>query len=66
LILSLARGKYQGCNDSHLTEKLRLEENLAVSRETVHRLLRPRKWRLRRSAGLVNTALGAHPDRHAK
>ena len=59
LILSLARGKYQGFNDSHLTEKLREEENLAVSRETVRRILRaaksaspqkrrPRKYRSRR------------------
>src|SRR5437879_12622451 len=31
LILSLARGKYQGFNDSHLAEKLRAEENLSVS-----------------------------------
>jgi transposase len=43
LILSLARGKYQGFNDSHLTEKLRAEENLSVSRETVRRLLRAAK-----------------------
>jgi len=42
LILTLARGKYQGFNDSHLAEKLRDEENLAVSRETV------RKYRSRR------------------
>jgi transposase len=35
LILTLARGKYQGFNDSHLAEKLRVDENLAVSRETV-------------------------------
>src|SRR6202049_1567566 len=59
LILSLARGKYQGFNDSHLAEKLRAEENLAVSRETVRRLLRaaklaspqkrrPRQYRSRR------------------
>jgi transposase len=59
LILSLARGKYQGFNDSHLTEKLRSEENLPVSRETVRRLLRaaklaspqkrrPRQYRSRR------------------
>jgi transposase len=59
LILTLARGKYQGFNDSHLTEKLRIEEGLAVSRETVRRLLRaaklpspqkrrPRKYRFRR------------------
>jgi transposase len=59
LILNLARGKYQGFNDSHLTEKLRAEENLSVSRETVRRLLRgaklaspqkrrPRQYRSRR------------------
>jgi transposase len=59
LILNLARGKYQGFNDSHLAEKLRSEENLSVSRETVRRLLRaaklaspqkrrPRKYRSRR------------------
>src|SRR5260370_26575988 len=56
---SLARGKYQGFNDSHLAEKLRLEENLTVSRETVRRILRaakmaspqkrrPRQYRSRR------------------
>lgn len=43
LILSLARGKYQGFNDSHLTEKLCAEENLTVSRETVRRILRGAK-----------------------
>ena len=59
LILNLARGKYRGFNDSHLTEKLREEENLGVSRETVRRILRaahlaspqkrrPRKYRSRR------------------
>jgi len=59
LILTLARGKYQGFNDSHLAEKLRAEENLDVSRETVRRILRnaklaspqkrrPRKYRSRR------------------
>ena len=59
LILTLARGKYQGFNDSHFTEKLRAEENLCLSRETVRRLLRaaklpspqkrrPRQYRSRR------------------
>src|SRR6266481_1933955 len=59
LILTLARVKYQGFNDSHLTEKLLAEENLTVSRETVRRILRaaklaspqkrrPRKYRSRR------------------
>jgi transposase len=59
LILTLARGKYRGFNDSHLTEKLCAEEGLAVSRETVRRILRaaklaspqkrrPRRYRSRR------------------
>ncbi len=59
LILHLARGKYRGFNDSPLAEKLRAEENLAVSRETVRRILRaaklaspqkrrPRQYRSRR------------------
>src|ERR1700674_1132327 len=43
LILTLARGKYQGFNDSHLTEKLCAEEGLLVSRETVRRILRAAK-----------------------
>ena len=59
LILTLARGKYQGFNDSHLTEKLCAEEDLSLSRETVRRILRaaklaspqkrrPRQYRSRR------------------
>jgi len=59
LILRLARSKYQGFNDSHLAEKLRAEENLSLSRETVRRILRaakpaspqkrrPRQYRCRR------------------
>jgi transposase len=59
LILTLARGKYQGFNDSHLCQKLNAEEKLPVSRETVRRILRgaqlaspqkrrPRKYRSRR------------------
>jgi transposase len=58
-ILALARGKYQGFNDSHLCEKLHTEENLEVSREAVRRILRaaklaspqkrrPRQYRARR------------------
>ena len=59
LIVSLARGKYQGFNDSHLCEKLHTVEHLEVSRETVRRILRaarlpspqkrrPRQYRARR------------------
>ena len=58
IILELARGKYQGFNDS-LCEKLHSQENLSVSRETVRRILRraklaspqkrrPRRYRARR------------------
>lgn len=59
LIVSLARGRYRGFNDSHLTEKLCAEEGLALSRESVRRILRaaklaspqkrrPRQYRCRR------------------
>jgi hypothetical protein len=58
-IVTLAREKYTGLNDSHLTEKLVEVEKIAVSRETVRRLLRKsglpspqkrraRKYRMRR------------------
>lgn len=39
-ILTLARGKYPGFNDVHLTEKLTEVEGLQVSRATVRRVLR--------------------------
>ena len=50
-IVELARGKYRGFNDHHLTEKLGQEEGIKLSREKVRRLLRakgigsPRKRR---------------------
>jgi transposase len=50
-IVKLARGKYQGFNDHHLTEKLEEEEQIELSREKVRQLLRahgigsPRKRR---------------------
>ncbi len=44
-IVELARNKYAGFNDSHLTEKLVGIEKIAVSRETVRRLLRQAKLR---------------------
>ena len=58
-IVRLAREKYAGFNDSHLTEKLVEVEKIAISRETVRRLLRTsglrspqkrraRKYRMRR------------------
>lgn len=56
-IIELARGKYRGFNDHHLTEKLADVEGLQVSRETVRQLLRaeglmsPRKRRPPRHRG---------------
>src|SRR3990170_104619 len=50
-IVALARGKYRGFNDHHLTEKLTDPEGIRVSRETVRQILRreglasPRKRR---------------------
>jgi len=39
-VLELARGKYQGFNDHHLTEKLEEQEKIKLSREKVRRILR--------------------------
>lgn len=39
-VLELARGKYQGFNDHHLTEKLKEQEQIELSRERVRRILR--------------------------
>jgi len=50
-VVQLARGKYQGFNDHHLTEKLKEHEQIDLSREKVRRILRsygissPRKRR---------------------
>src|SRR5215472_816751 len=50
-VVELAKGKYRGFNDRHLTEKLAEQEKLEISRETVRRILRgagiasPRKRR---------------------
>ena len=39
-VLKLARGRYQGLNDTHLTEKLKEKEKIVVSRATVRTILR--------------------------
>ena len=39
-VLQLARGRYQGFNDSHLTEKLREKEKIDLSRASVRLILR--------------------------
>ncbi len=54
-ILTLARERYAGLNDHHLTEKLTTVEGLAVSRTTVRRVLR--------AAGVVSPRR-RRPPRH--
>src|ERR1051325_1516428 len=50
-VVQLAREKYQGFNDHHLTEKLKEQEHIELSREKVRQILRsygvptPRKRR---------------------
>jgi len=50
-VVELAKGKYRGFNDRHLTEKLAEQEKLEISREAVRQILRgagiasPRKRR---------------------
>jgi transposase InsO family protein len=39
-VLELVRGRYQGLNDTHLTEKLQDQEKITLSRPTVRTLLR--------------------------
>jgi hypothetical protein len=39
-VLGLARGRYQGLNDTHLSEKLKEKEKIALSRATVRTILR--------------------------
>jgi len=39
-VLQLARGRYRGLNDTHLTEKLKEKEKITLSRVTVRTILR--------------------------
>ena len=39
-VIGLARGRYQGLNDTHFTEKLKEKEKINLSRPTVRRVLR--------------------------
>jgi transposase len=39
-VIELARGRYQGLNDTHFTEKLKEKEKINLSRPTVRRVLR--------------------------
>src|SRR5437762_5157517 len=40
-VLRLLTTTYRGCNDTHLTEKLRERHGLTLSRESVRRMRRP-------------------------
>jgi transposase InsO family protein len=51
-VVELARGRYQGLNDSHLTEKLREKEKIALSRPTVRTILRQVGIRAVRTRGV--------------
>ena len=39
-VLQLARGRYRGLNDTHLTEKLKEKEKITLSRSPLQRILR--------------------------
>ncbi len=39
-VVALARGRYQGLNDTHLSEKLKEKEKIGLSRPTIRRILR--------------------------
>lgn len=39
-VIKLARGRYQGLNDTHFTEKLREKEEISISRSVVRGILR--------------------------
>lgn len=56
-VIELARKKYTGFNDQHLTEKLHEEEKLSISRRSVQRLLR--------AAG-IGAARKRRPPQHRK
>jgi len=56
-VLQLARGRYAGLNDRHLTEKLTEQEGMKVSRATVRRILRQ---------GGIAAARKRRPKRHYK
>lgn len=51
-VVELARGRYQGLNDTHLTEKLKEKEKIAVSRPTVRTILRQAGIAAKRKRGV--------------
>lgn len=61
----LARGKYQGFNDHHLTEKLSLSEEhkIKLSRVKVRRILRARGWCQPKSAAGSSTEAVGNKER---
>ena len=63
LILTLARGKYVGFNDSHLTEKLCAEEGSGSAARPCAASCGPPSWPLRRSDDPASIAPVARPAR---
>ncbi len=64
LILTLARGKYQGFNDSHLAEKLRAAKKTSPSAaRPCAASCAPPNWPLRRSAGRASIVPAARRAR---
>lgn len=59
-VLQLARGRYHGLNDTHLTEKLKENEKIALSRPTVRTILRQDGIAAVRSAGSSVITRGAN------
>jgi len=62
LILNLARGKYQGFNDSHLADFVSKRTSPSAAKPCAVSC-GPPNWRLRRSAGLVDIVPAARPAR---
>jgi len=61
LILSLARGKYQGFNDSHWRKNFAAKRTSRSAARPCAASCVPPNWRRRRSAGRASIALAGHP-----
>ena len=62
-VIKLARGQYQGLNDTHLMEKLKDKEQISLSRPTVRRVLRAAVSPRCASAGSSGTTRGGSEER---
>ena len=62
-VVELARGKYRGFNDHHLTEKLKEEEKIEISREKVRGYFVVPESAHRESVEPINTAAEEKDER---